>query len=57
VAGLVMIVGASYVNIFYLLLHSDTIPQADKEPCVNIAAIAQTLGITFACIFNLIIMN
>mgnify|MGYP006892817790 CR=1 FL=1 len=50
-------VGASYVNIFYLLLHSESIAAEDKERCVNIAALAQTSGIALACIFDLIIQN
>ncbi|XP_052799630.1 battenin-like isoform X2 [Mya arenaria] len=37
--------GASYVNIFYLLLHDKAYPDTDRELCINIAALFITLGI------------
>ncbi|KAL4224554.1 hypothetical protein ACF0H5_015256 [Mactra antiquata] len=37
--------GASYVNIFYLLLHDDKYPEKDRELCINIAALFITIGI------------
>ncbi|KAK6192600.1 hypothetical protein SNE40_004044 [Patella caerulea] len=37
--------GASYVNIFYQLLHSGKYPTADRELCINITALFITLGI------------
>jgi len=46
--------GASYVNIFYLILHDNTINEKDKELCVNIVAFASTFGITFASLFVLL---
>eukprot|EP01094_Clydonella_sp_ATCC50884_P005572 TRINITY_DN1450_c2_g1_i1.p1 TRINITY_DN1450_c2_g1~~TRINITY_DN1450_c2_g1_i1.p1 ORF type:complete len:433 (-),score=100.92 TRINITY_DN1450_c2_g1_i1:89-1240(-) len=49
--------GASYVNVFYLILHEDHIPNKDREMCVNLAAISITLGITVACIFGLFSAN
>jgi len=46
--------GASYVNVFYLILHDKTIRERDKELCVNITAFASTFGITFASLFVLL---
>ncbi|XP_052064252.1 battenin-like [Mytilus californianus] len=37
--------GASYVNIFYLLLNEDKYPNNDRELCINIAALFITVGI------------
>ncbi|KAK7098595.1 hypothetical protein V1264_002852 [Littorina saxatilis] len=37
--------GASYVNIFYMLLHDDRYPARDRELCINITAMYITLGI------------
>ncbi|XP_064599825.1 battenin-like isoform X2 [Liolophura sinensis] len=37
--------GASYVNIFYLLLNEEKYPPRDRELCVNLAALFVTLGI------------
>ncbi|XP_063400661.1 battenin-like [Mytilus trossulus] len=37
--------GASYVNIFYLLLNDDKYPTNDRELCINIAALFITVGI------------
>ncbi|XP_053384064.1 battenin-like isoform X2 [Mercenaria mercenaria] len=37
--------GASYVNIFYLLLHDDKYPDKDRELCINITALFITFGI------------
>ncbi|XP_046373340.2 battenin-like [Haliotis rufescens] len=37
--------GASYVNIFYILLHSDRFPAKDKELCINLTALFITIGI------------
>ena len=36
--------GASYVNIFYMLLHDDKYPARDRELCINITAMFITLG-------------
>ena len=36
--------GASYVNIFYLLLHDDQYPEKDRELCINITALFITFG-------------
>lgn len=36
--------GASYVNIFYLLLNDDKYPTNDRELCINIAALFITVG-------------
>jgi battenin len=46
--------GASYVNIFYLILHDEDTSDADKELCVNICAFASTFGITFSSLFVLL---
>eukprot|EP00042_Codosiga_hollandica_P026296 m.123240 g.123240 ORF g.123240 m.123240 type:complete len:426 (+) comp52150_c0_seq2:55-1332(+) len=49
--------GSSYVNIYYLILNTDKIPEKDREMCVNFASISVTLGITLACLFILLIDN
>eukprot|EP01113_Clastostelium_recurvatum_P040019 TRINITY_DN6178_c0_g1_i2.p1 TRINITY_DN6178_c0_g1~~TRINITY_DN6178_c0_g1_i2.p1 ORF type:complete len:520 (-),score=130.86 TRINITY_DN6178_c0_g1_i2:40-1572(-) len=49
--------GASYVNVFYLILHDKTTPDKDRELCVNWAAIFINLGITAASVFILIMSN
>lgn len=36
--------GASYVNIFYLLLHDSKYPEKDRELCINITALFITFG-------------
>eukprot|EP00054_Salpingoeca_dolichothecata_P022771 m.150083 g.150083 ORF g.150083 m.150083 type:complete len:445 (-) comp24453_c0_seq2:31-1365(-) len=46
--------GASYVNIFYQLLHDKKIPNSDREYCINLAAFGITLGITFAACLILV---
>ncbi|EGC31709.1 hypothetical protein DICPUDRAFT_156403 [Dictyostelium purpureum] len=46
--------GASYVNVFYLILHDKKIPDEDREICVNYAALLVTLGITLASCFILV---
>ncbi|KAK5579952.1 hypothetical protein RB653_009641 [Dictyostelium firmibasis] len=46
--------GASYVNVFYLILHDKKIPDEDRELCVNYAALLVTVGITLAACFILI---
>lgn len=40
--------GASYVNIFYNLLHDDIYPDEDRELIVNMAAVCINLGIVLA---------
>lgn len=47
--------GASYVNVFYRLLHDDDIPEEDRELCINLAAIVTTAGITLSSLFTLLI--
>lgn len=37
--------GASYVNIFYMLLNDTSFPSQDRELCINITAMFITLGI------------
>jgi len=49
--------GASYVNVFYLLLHDNSIQETDKELCINIAAFSITIGITTAALFTLLMDN
>eukprot|EP01135_Chromosphaera_perkinsii_P003176 Nk52_evm65s236 gene=Nk52_evmTU65s236 len=49
--------GGSYVNIFYLLINNKNITSKDKDLCVNITAIMNTLGITLACVFVLLADN
>ncbi|KAN0023595.1 hypothetical protein ACTFIV_007982 [Dictyostelium citrinum] len=46
--------GASYVNIFYLILHDKKIPNEDRELCINYAALLVTVGITLAACFILL---
>ncbi|EFA84092.1 Succinyl-diaminopimelate desuccinylase [Heterostelium album PN500] len=48
--------GASYVNVFYLILHDKKIPDEDREVCINYAALLVTFGITMASVF-ILIMN
>jgi hypothetical protein len=36
--------GASYVNIFYILLNNSKYPEKDRELCINIAALFITVG-------------
>jgi battenin len=47
--------GASYVNVFYLILHNDTLTPNDREFCVNIAALANTVGISVAAMLILLL--
>lgn len=47
--------GASYVNVFYLVLHDDTVPKKDRELATNIAALSNTFGITSAAITILLL--
>ena len=49
--------GASYVNCYYLILNTKSIPEKDRELCVNFGNFAVTLGITLACVFVLLIDN
>ncbi|XP_033752569.1 battenin-like [Pecten maximus] len=49
--------GASYVNIFYRLLHDDTYPDKDRELCINIVAIFITLGIVLGTVAETILFN
>ena len=49
--------GASYVNIFYLFLHTRRIPDKDREFCINLGAISAIIGITFACLYILLMDN
>ncbi|KAM9994699.1 hypothetical protein ACTFIY_000897 [Dictyostelium cf. discoideum] len=46
--------GASYVNVFYLILHQKNIPNEDRELCINYAALLVTVGITLAACFILV---
>eukprot|EP01111_Echinosteliopsis_oligospora_P010879 TRINITY_DN3463_c0_g1_i2.p1 TRINITY_DN3463_c0_g1~~TRINITY_DN3463_c0_g1_i2.p1 ORF type:complete len:423 (+),score=87.72 TRINITY_DN3463_c0_g1_i2:71-1339(+) len=48
--------GASYVNVFYLVLNDPKIPDKDRELCVNLTAIFTNVGITLSSVF-IIIMN
>ncbi|XP_035661499.1 battenin-like [Branchiostoma floridae] len=41
--------GASYVNIFYLLLKDSQFPDEDRELCINITALFSTIGIATGC--------
>lgn len=43
--------GASYVNIFYLLLHEDKYPEEDREFCINITSLFITGGKQFCSYF------
>ncbi|XP_060082904.1 battenin-like [Ylistrum balloti] len=49
--------GASYVNIFYRLLHDDKYPDQDRELCINIVAIFITLGIVLGTVSETILFN
>lgn len=49
--------GASYVNIFYRLLHDDIYPDKDRELCINIVAIFITLGIVLGTVSETILFN
>lgn len=49
--------GASYVNIFYCLLHDEKYPEKDKEFCINIVAIFITLGIVLGTAAETILFN
>lgn len=49
--------GASYVNIYYLLLHTNKIPEKDREFCINLTPMAVTAGITGASLFVLAMDN
>eukprot|EP00697_Spironema_sp_BW2_P002378 gnl/Spiro4/13180_TR6989_c0_g1_i1.p1 gnl/Spiro4/13180_TR6989_c0_g1~~gnl/Spiro4/13180_TR6989_c0_g1_i1.p1 ORF type:complete len:470 (-),score=130.14 gnl/Spiro4/13180_TR6989_c0_g1_i1:61-1422(-) len=41
--------GASYVNCFYVILKDKRISKENKEPCVNIAALAINIGVLASC--------
>ncbi len=47
--------GASYVNVFYNLLHDDIYPEADRELIINMAALSINAGIILASVFTLVI--
>ena len=47
--------GASYVNVFYLVLHNKTVPARDRELATNIAALSNTFGITMAAVTILLL--
>lgn len=49
--------GASYVNIFYLLLNDVKYPQKDRELCINIAAIFITIGIISGTVLETILFS
>ncbi|OWF50565.1 battenin-like [Mizuhopecten yessoensis] len=49
--------GASYVNIFFRLLHDDVYPDKDRELCINIVAIFITLGIVLGTVSETILFN
>jgi len=49
--------GASYVNIFYLVLNDPLIDPLDRELCVNITAIFINVGITLSSAFILVMDN
>ncbi|XP_041367716.1 battenin-like isoform X2 [Gigantopelta aegis] len=54
--------GASYVNIFYLLLHGNKFPSEDRELCINIVGLSITLGIIIGTgletlLFNTLLAN
>jgi hypothetical protein len=49
--------GASYVNIFYQLLHTPRLPEKDREFSINLAAMSVTAGITLSSIFILVVDN
>ena len=44
--------GASYVNIFYHLLHSPKFSESDRELIINFAALWQTAALTVASLFT-----
>lgn len=46
--------GASYVNVFYNLLHDDDYPEEDRELIINIAALFINVGIMLASAFSLV---
>ena len=47
--------GASYVNVFYILLNHPDVPDQDKEIVINITALFINLGIVLAAAINLIL--
>ncbi|XP_078332911.1 battenin-like isoform X1 [Crassostrea virginica] len=49
--------GASYVNIFYLLLHEDKYPEEDREFCINITSLFITGGIVLGTVLETILFN
>jgi len=49
--------GASYVNVFYLVLMNKEIPDKDRELATNVAALSNTFGITMAAVVILILEN
>eukprot|EP01133_Synstelium_polycarpum_P006377 gene6377-7386_t len=49
--------GASYVNVFYLILNDKKIPDEDRDVCINYAALLVTVGIAAASAFILIMDN
>lgn len=51
------LVGASYVNVFYLLLNDKTMSDRDREICINITAAAVVIGISSAAAFTLLMDN
>lgn len=49
--------GASYVNIFYLLLHEDKFPEEDREFCINIVSLFITGGIVLGTALETVLFN
>ena len=49
--------GLSYVNIFNLILTSETVDNSDKELAVNLAALSINLGIVISAVLILIFNN
>ncbi|XP_011270729.1 hypothetical protein CAOG_09041 [Capsaspora owczarzaki ATCC 30864] len=49
--------GASYVNVFHLVLTDENIPNEDRELCINLVAFGITIGITLGCSLILIFDN
>eukprot|EP00708_Paratrimastix_pyriformis_P002935 GAFH01001697.1.p3 GENE.GAFH01001697.1~~GAFH01001697.1.p3 ORF type:complete len:164 (-),score=64.09 GAFH01001697.1:37-528(-) len=49
--------GCSYVNTFFLILHSTSTLEEDKEMAVNLTALHITAGITVAAAFSLLMKN
>lgn len=49
--------GASYVNIFYLLLHEDKYPEEDREFCINIVSLFITGGIVLGTALETVLFN